>query len=82
MDPVKRGQLTVAIERMFRDAMLESIQGHTTDRDEQEQIAGAVLALMLRKMTLTRGTPWLEAVLQMVLQPPDAIAPATPSRET
>lgn len=69
MTPLDRGRLVVAIEGRYREALQTAMTTHTIDPDEQLEIAGAVLALMLRKMYQKRGEVWLTAVLKMVLQP-------------
>lgn len=67
MDPIDRARLVVAIEDRYRAALLEALPPYTLDPAEQQEIASAVLALLLKKMYHVRGTPWLEAVLKMVL---------------
>ena len=69
MEPAERGRLTVAIVTVFTDTMKDSIARHTQDPAEQLEVAGAVIALLTRKMYQQRGDPWLEAMLKQVLQP-------------
>lgn len=77
MDPLLRAQLVIVIEDTYRSTLRQQLQAHTSDPEEQEQIAGAVLAMMLRKMYLVRGQAWLESILTMVLQPAPTVGATT-----
>lgn len=82
MDERYRAQLVLAIQYQFTQTMREVISSKTSDPEEQEQIAGAVLGLMLRHMYQTRGDQWLETVLRQVLQPAEQVTAADESRGT
>lgn len=71
INPLVRAQLVIEIEQTFRTTLRDTLASLTTDPVEQDQIASAVLATMLRSMYRQNGQPWLEAVLRMVLQPVD-----------
>lgn len=82
MEPLERARLCVAIQNRFREAMLAAILPYTQDPAEQTEIAGGVLALMLKKMYEQQGHAWLELVLQQVLQPSPSGPPLSSSLET
>lgn len=58
----------VAIQHQYKAAMADSIRAFTVDPKESNEIAGGVIALMLREMYKTQGVEWLEAVLKQVLE--------------
>lgn len=74
MNDIERGVTVQIIEAQYTATLKAQVSALTDDEDEQLQMVGAVLALMLRKMFLQRGEVWLEAILKMVLQPPDRVA--------
>lgn len=74
MNEIERGVTVQIIEAQYTATLKAQVTALTDDEDEQLQMVGAVLALMLRKMFLQRGEVWLEAILKMVLQPPDRVA--------
>lgn len=69
MEPRERAEVTLAIVDQFTATLRQLLMRQTTDDAEQLEIAGACLALMLRRMYQQRGQVWLEAILQSVLQP-------------
>ena len=73
LTPAERAMMIQVIEAQYTGTLRAQLAVITDDADEQLQMAGAVLALMVRKMYLQRGEPWLEAILTMVLQPPDQV---------
>lgn len=69
MTQEEQGRLTVAIERVFRDRIKETLDNCGATDAEQLAIAAAVVALMLKKLYQQLGTTWLETILRMVLTP-------------
>ena len=67
MDETTRGEMVLGIEAAFRDSLHASVTMVTDDPDEQLQMAGAVVALLLKRMYQERGKEWLERTLKMVL---------------
>lgn len=68
MTEVERAEYVMGLSAATRDGLRSAISILTEDEDEKEQIAGAVLAQLLREMYRARGQRWLETVVAMVLK--------------
>ena len=68
MTDQERAEYVLGLSTALRDGMRASISMLTPDADEQEQIAGAVLAVLVRDMRRARGTLWLERLIAMSLK--------------
>lgn len=71
MDPPDRARLTLFLDQQLRETLQTAVTLATPVQTEQLEIAGAVIALLLRRMYRERGEAWLTRVLHHVLQPPD-----------
>ena len=81
LDDKTRGEMVLGMEAAFRDSLKASCSTVTQDPEEQHQIAGAVVALMLKRMYQDRGQAWLEQVIRMVLSETTSTA-SEPSAST
>ncbi len=68
MTEVERAECVMGLAAAVRDGLKASISTLTEDPDEQEQIAGAVVATLTRDMYRARGQRWLEKAIEMVLK--------------
>ena len=68
MTEVERAEFVLGFSAAIRDGMNTSISMVTRDEDEKEQVAGAVLACLVKEMYRARGTKWLEKMIAMVLK--------------
>jgi len=68
MDEGERAEFVLGLAAGIRDSLRAVLEGCTGDEDEREQMAGAVIALLLRDMYKSRGNAWLERILRQVLK--------------
>lgn len=68
MTDQERAESVLGLSTALRDGMRAAISTLTDDEDEREQIAGAALAVLVRDMRRTRGTQWLEKLIEMSLR--------------
>lgn len=73
MEAVERAMTVQIIEAQYSATLRVQLAALTDDEDEALQMAGAVIALSLRKMYLQRGEEWLTETLKLVLRPPDPV---------
>lgn len=62
-------RLVLEIDERFRGALHEALAATGLEVQDREEVAAAVVALLVRRMYQQRGQVWLERILQMVLQP-------------
>lgn len=67
---LRYARLAQAIDDRYRESLQAAIQHAGLSQEAEIEIAGAVVALLLRRMYRERGRAWLERVLEMVLTDP------------
>lgn len=68
MTPETKARLVLEIDAQYRAALHQVVRATALSEAEQLEVAGAVVAMLVRKMYQQQGVAWLEAVLKMVLQ--------------
>lgn len=71
---VALARAAVAIEHTYRQALKDSIANFDATPEEEVIVTSGVIGLLVKGMYRQRGSPWLEALLKMVLEPDGRVA--------
>lgn len=67
MEDRERAEFCLGLAASVKDSLATVLGTVAENPDEREQMAGAVIALLLRDMYRARGPVWLETILKQVL---------------